>query len=245
MTLTTNDGNALPGHGAGQPRSRADGPGAGRRSRRPLVWAVSVGMLGSSVLVSSVGAADSNSPTRPVASSEAATAQRRAGALVTAAPAPVHGVAPDGTVFDGTFTLRRFVDKGGVLYAVGRLEGRLGDRAVRDNVRLPINGATNALPGAGPTGPTGLMSPEQVVPTPGACDILTLNLGPLDLDLLGLRVALDEVNLLIEAVPGAGNLLGNLLCAVAGLLDGGFLGGLLSNLLASITALLNGLLGNV
>ena len=173
---------------------------------------------------------------------DGAASGRRPG---TAAPAPVHGVAPDGTVFDGTFTLRRFVDKRGVLYAVGRLEGQLGDRAVRDNVRLPINGATNALPGEGLTGPTGLMSPEQVVPTPGACDLLTLNLGPLDLDLLGLRVALDDVNLLLEAVPGAGNLLGNLLCAVAGLLDGGFLGGLLSNLLASITALLNGLLGNV
>ena len=83
----------------------------------------------------------------------------------------------------------------------------------------------------------------QIVPTPGACDLLTLDLGPLDLDLLGLRVALDEVHLLLEAVPGAGNLLGNLLCGVAGLLDLGGLNGLLSGLLTAITNLLNSLLG--
>jgi hypothetical protein len=46
-------------------------------------------------------------------------------------------------------------------------------------------------------------------------------LGPLNLDLLGLVVTLNQVNLVINAVPGAGNLLGNLLCAVAGLLNGG------------------------
>jgi hypothetical protein len=52
-----------------------------------------------------------------------------------------------------------------------------------------------------------------------SCPILTLDLGPLHLDLLGLVVDLDEVHLNIYAVPGAGNLLGNLLCALVGLLD--------------------------
>ncbi len=44
-------------------------------------------------------------------------------------------------------------------------------------------------------------------------------LGPLDLNLLGLRVQLNQVDLRITAVPGPGNLLGNLLCAIAGVLD--------------------------
>ena len=39
------------------------------------------------------------------------------------------------------------------------------------------------------------------------------------LDLLGLVVDLAPIHLDVTAVPGAGNLLGNLLCAVAGLLD--------------------------
>ena len=77
------------------------------------------------------------------------------------------------------------------------------------------------------------------------CDILHLNLGPLDLDLLGLVVHLDKVVLDIVAQSGAGNLLGNLLCSVAGLLDGG-LGGLLgqlSDLLNQILGILNGIGG--
>ena len=73
-----------------------------------------------------------------------------------------------------------------------------------------INGEPATARAAGRTGPT--------------CDILNLVLGPLDLDLLGLQVHLDRVVLDIVAVSGAGNLLGNLLCAVAGLLDGGLSG---------------------
>ena len=72
--------------------------------------------------------------------------------------------------------------------------------------------------------------------------MLNLVLGPLDLNLLGLTVHLDKVVLNITAVPGAGNLLGNLLCAVAGLLDNTPLGGLLpqlSTLLTSILGILN------
>jgi hypothetical protein len=76
------------------------------------------------------------------------------------------------------------------------------------------------------------------------CDILNLDLGPLDLNLLGLQVDLAPVVLDIVAQPGAGELLGNLLCAVAGLLDpGSALGDVLDGLLANVAALLNGLLG--
>jgi hypothetical protein len=56
-------------------------------------------------------------------------------------------------------------------------------------------------------------------PTAAVCDILTLDIGAIHLDLLGLVVDLAPVNLDITAVSGPGNLLGNLLCAVAGLLD--------------------------
>ena len=72
------------------------------------------------------------------------------------------------------------------------------------------------------------------------CDILNLVLGPLDLDLLGLQVHLNRIVLNIVAVAGAGNLLGNLLCAVAGLLDGGLAGAL-----GRLTNLLNQILGRL
>jgi len=83
--------------------------------------------------------------------------------------------------------------------------------------------------------------------------ILNLHLGPIHLDLLGLKVDTSEICLNISAQTGSGNLLGNLLAGVAGLLDGGTpltdilsgpglnLGGLTSGL----TDLLNGALGQL
>ena len=73
----------------------------------------------------------------------------------------------------------------------------------------------------------------------GSCQILHLDLGPLDLNLLGLAVHLNEVVLDVTAVPGAGNLVGNLLCAVTHLLDNpsgqlSGLAGLLNNILRQL-----------
>src|SRR5262249_35423905 len=60
--------------------------------------------------------------------------------------------------------------------------------------------------------------------TTGATQILDLSLGPVDLNLLGLRVHLDNcangpVTVDISAQPGAGNLLGNLISGLANLLN--------------------------
>jgi hypothetical protein len=71
-----------------------------------------------------------------------------------------------------------------------------------------------------------------------SCEILNLVLGPLDLNLLGLEVHLDQVVLNITANPGPGNLLGNLLCAVANLLNGPANGNAIANLLNRIFGLL-------
>ena len=72
----------------------------------------------------------------------------------------------------------------------------------------------------------------------GSCQILHLVLGPLDLNLLGVMVHLNQVVLDITAQSGPGNLLGNLLCAIAGLLDSNAPGGLLANLLNQLFDLL-------
>lgn len=82
-------------------------------------------------------------------------------------------------------------------------------------------------------------------PEPASCPILHLDLGPLDLDLLGLHVHLNEVVLDVTAIPGAGNLLGNLLCAVAGLLDGVDLGSVLGRFLQTLIDALIRLLGRL
>jgi len=79
-----------------------------------------------------------------------------------------------------------------------------------------------------------------------ACNVLNLDLGPIDLNLLGLRVQLNDCNngpvtLDITATPGGG-LLGNLLCALSNALSQGSLQGI-NTLLRNIAALLGALVG--
>jgi hypothetical protein len=122
---------------------------------------------------------------------------------------PVTGEAENGRQFEGTFTIKRFIQRGSRAWAVGTLRGELKNRSVvRRGVRMPVTLAE-----------TGSTSAQPPLPTPGACSILNLTLGPINLNLLGLRVATNEIRLLVEAIPGAGNLLGNLLCAITNLLN--------------------------
>jgi len=124
--------------------------------------------------------------------------------------------------FAGTVNIERFAQDGNQIVAVGTLTGTLTDSlgtvlgSIVRTVSLIVNSAA----------------------TQASCEILHLELGPLDLNLLGLVVHLNRVVLDISAVPGAGNLLGNLLCAVAGLLDVG-------GPLAQIINLLNQILGQL
>lgn len=78
-------------------------------------------------------------------------------------------------------------------------------------------------------------APLQV--TQATCEILDLTIGPIELDLLGLVVETNEIHLEIRAEQGPGNLLGNLLCAVAGLLDPG------QPLVDQVIGLLNQIIG--
>jgi hypothetical protein len=114
-----------------------------------------------------------------------------------------------GKDFTGTYTIQRFTTAGGKVVAVGTLKGTLKNRKVtRRGVRIPATLTQGAQASQLPPNPT-----------PDACQILNLVLNPIDLNLLGLRVATSRIELLIEAIPGAGNLLGNLLCGITGILD--------------------------
>lgn len=63
-------------------------------------------------------------------------------------------------------------------------------------------------------GPSGEVTTQQ-----GACQILDLDIGRIHLDLLGLVIDIAPIHIDITAVEGPGNLLGNLLCALVGILD--------------------------
>jgi hypothetical protein len=133
---------------------------------------------------------------------------------------PITGQGPNST-FAGDFTLTGVRVVNGALTAVGTLTGTLTNtttgvtQAVNQTIRLPLTQAT------------------------GTCQILHLTLGPLDLDLLGLQVHLNQVVLDITAQSGPGNLLGNLLCSVAHLLDNNGTG------LNGLAGLLNQIIGRL
>jgi hypothetical protein len=80
--------------------------------------------------------------------------------------------------------------------------------------------AVGTVTGIGETG-NAVVAPVvlDLITITATCDILHLELGPLDIDLLGLQIHLAKVVLDISAQSGPGNLLGNLLCAIANLLN--------------------------
>jgi hypothetical protein len=120
---------------------------------------------------------------------------------------PVTGKSKSGKTFRGNYAIDRFRTSQGDLVSVGTLRGRLGQRRVAAReVTMPA--ALSKAPSA-----------AQLPPIPNACQILNLVIGPINLDLLGLVVRTNRINVRIDAVPGPGNLLGNLLCAITGLLD--------------------------
>ena len=115
----------------------------------------------------------------------------------------VNGSPFNGGTFSGVLNIQSFASgQNNTVNAIGTLTGQLTDAVT--NSSIPVSGAPVTLP----------VTSIQV-----SCPILSLTLGPINLNLLGLVVQLNQVVLTITAVPGAGNLLGNLLCQVASLLN--------------------------
>lgn len=140
---------------------------------------------------------------------------------LAAVTAPISQVIDGLGTFTGTFTPTSFANTGGQLTVDGVLNGQVTGAA--GNVLATVtNLAFDNVPVTGAA-------------ATGTCQILHLDLGPLDLTILGVAVHLDRVVLDVTAMRGPGNLLGNLLCAVAGLLDG--------NATTGLANLLNRLLG--
>ena len=176
---------------------------------------------------------------------------------------PVSGVLSDGGSFVGTFTARRL--------SIDEATRQLGITGILTGVATLADGSTRNVTQAFTT--TLDMTSSRTVSSNGvnartvantecergdasifqqasmfrqvqaSCDVLFLDLGPISLDLLGLTVDLSQVILDINAVTGAGNLLGNLLCGLLGLLDGIALISAITAFLENINAILEGLGG--
>ena len=115
-----------------------------------------------------------------------------------AAPSIPINVSHAAGVFNGALNITKFDVQNNQLVAIGTLSGTVTNRAgqaigyIVRTITLPVLRSSSTA----------------------GCPILHLELGPLDLNLLGLVVHLDKVVLDITAQPGS--LLGDLLCGLAG-----------------------------
>jgi hypothetical protein len=132
-----------------------------------------------------------------------------------------------GDAFAGTIDITSITRDGNILTVTGAIDGLL------NGVTPLADTFTSTLDLSALTGNQGNGQGQ------GACQILYLTLGPLDLDLLGLVIEIPEPIILdVRAERGPGNLLGNLLCAVTGLLDGGGPLAAIDNLLRQVNRIL-------
>ena len=141
-----------------------------------------------------------------VAASVAATTANAAGDRT--------GTAADETttaMVDVNFAVKKFVVRGKRLVAVGQVIGVYTSAQHTEVVRKPFAVGVKRIR-ARIASPRMNATPQQAA---RICDILSLNLAPLRLELLGLIVELDRVVLTIKA-NSEGGLLGSLLCGLAG-----------------------------
>jgi hypothetical protein len=208
-----------------------------RASSRPGVarWtatAVCLTIMAGLGLVAGGVQASASAAAAPAASSSKTVGKSPDGKMTST----LKGRTAKGDKVTGSFVPTRFKQKNGQVQVKGLVQGVIhqatGNRTfsvVRTFDLASANGAPVSRAG----------SAAAALAT---CDILHLVLGPLDLDLLGLQVHLNQVVLDIVAATGAGNLLGNLLCAITGLLDGGPLGAQLGQLVNLLNQILSQLL---
>jgi hypothetical protein len=162
----------------------------------------------------------------------------------TVAPIPVEASKKNKS-FAGAWTITRFVEHDGALFAEGVLTGEVSNKhgkvtkTVEETVLLPVTVIADTTASAG----------AVRAQATGDCDVLELVLGPITLNLLGLNLFIGGeggVPILIDLdATQAEGILGQVLCGLAGGLPLDDLIGGLQDLLAFLEALnaLFGLLG--
>ena len=143
---------------------------------------------------------------------------------------PIVGTAATGRTFAGTLSIQRFEARGDKVVAIGMVTGTVAGvgTALVGPVTLPVE------VGAGSQG--------AAAPTPQAtCQVLHLNLGAVNLNLLGVQVT--TLPIAIDLSGDSASPLGNLVCTIVATLNNVVgLVGLLNQLLGVVTGLVGGLI---
>jgi hypothetical protein len=131
-----------------------------------------------------------------------------------------------GRKFSGKLDVIRFEERSGSIVAIAQLTGKVdkkqgnGKKRISQQLEVPVQVSRETAE-----------VQAQVV-----CEILNLVLGPIDLNILGLRLQVNTIRIRLSA-NSQGGLLGSLLCGLLGPLNLGALG--------SIVNLLNQILGQL
>jgi hypothetical protein len=169
---------------------------------------------------------------------------------------PIAGAAAGGIRFAGTVAVERFVQRNGEVFAIGSVSGTVSGPAgpIGTSLFLPVSFPVRVGEGATARADRGGIHPiafsardhdaRLILAQATTCGILHLDLGAIDLNLLGLTVTTTPVT--IDINGDTAGPLGNLVCTalatvnnVVGLVN------VLNSLLSLVTGLLGGLTGGL
>ena len=147
--------------------------------------------------------------------------------------------------FTGTLSIERFAVRGDKIVAVGMVTGRVTDKsgnprgtAVVGQVEVPVRVGTGS--------PSSATAASGIALAQASCDVLHLDLGAINLNLLGVQFVTTPITLDLTATSDAGGVLGQLICTalelVGNVVD---LVGVLNSILSLLTGLLGGLTGGL
>jgi hypothetical protein len=175
---------------------------------------------------------------------------------------PASGTFAKGGEFSGQITINRFEEDHGKIVAVGLAAGVLSrgghalGSAVAGEVRWPVairtggqvfaSGRVSELPRATNVAwsSDGSSAFLKNAVQPETCQVVDLALGAVNIDVLGVQVALSPVTFNLSGVTGTP--LGDLVCQVSDLIGNvAGLVGLLNSVLGLLTGLLGGLTGGL
>jgi len=180
-------------------------------SRREALRLLGVGVAGTAVATAGLASTQAKNKNR-----KGSTGVQDIGPVDTLIGIPI-SARDSNQRFRGTLTVLEFVAEGDGVVAVSKLVGKVtkpngkGKKKISRNVRVPV-----LLPAGVPAEE----AQAEGVQAQATCELLDLVLGPIDLNLLGLRLQVNQIEINLTAIPGGG-LLGDLLCAVNNLLAGG------------------------
>jgi hypothetical protein len=154
---------------------------------------------------------------------------------------PITGLVAGGGTFTGTLSLQKFVARDGQVMAIGMVTGSATSATgtpLGTTVVGPIVFPVHVGPGT-PIG--GTANPGAAVTPQATCEILHIDIGAVNLNVLGLQVMTQPV--VLDISGDTAGVLGNLVCTILDTVNNVIrLVGLLNQLLALLTGLLGAVL---